>query len=154
MNNDLSFLNEYHNKLKTITNNIVENLPILENKQIIEKHKDYKFIHIIEYKNLTDWKPTLSDKKVSNNLKQLADKISHMINTGKADSIKPMLVSIINNNIKKLYKKGAGNDTTVSNHTGELVYTTCLGKGHFRWNESPIILTNEEINHVKKYFNL
>jgi hypothetical protein len=38
MNTDLSFLNEYHNKLKTITNNIVENLPILDNKQIVINH--------------------------------------------------------------------------------------------------------------------
>lgn len=154
MNTDLSFLNEYHNKLKTIANNIVENLPILDNKQIVKKHKEYNFLCTIQYKDLTDWKPKISDKRISRNLEQLADKLRHMIYTGKADSIKPMLIAITNNNVKTLYKKGKGNQPTISNNNFDEVKRTSLGKGHFRWNESAITLTNEEINHVKKFFDL
>lgn len=127
----LDFVGTYHTKLQLIKKDIRDNL-------IIEPSPNKGKLQFIHFSDLEDsWWPFSSTT-----LKILADKLCHMIDTGNSPSIKPMLVSICNNNIKKQSKPN-----TVGN-------AEFLGYGHFRWNEKAQTLNKKEIEIIKQYFNL
>lgn len=78
----------------------------------------------------------------SEGLKALADKITHMIRTGKADGIKRMVEKIASGRIKKLSQIDKYDDNEY------------LGKGHFRWNWKAYLLSKEEIEKLKTFFKI
>jgi hypothetical protein len=86
-NEDIDFLSTHwkylHKKLDDIGKNIKERLSIVNSET--ETEKISPLLSVVKSSNLgDDWK--LSDNK-SKTLKALADKIDHMIHTGKSDSI-------------------------------------------------------------------
>lgn len=142
---DIDFLDTYWKEAKRIADDVNNNLAsTIEQKRIPFFQKGNAKMWIINYSELNTWNPqdiTGSFGKRNNNLKALADKISYMIYKGRADSIKRMLVSICNDNVKKL--------TQPNGFDGEF-----LGYGHFRWNFKAYKLSELEIQHVKKFFKL
>lgn len=139
---DLEFLDSYHRRTKEIGDKILLELPRLGDNTTI---KSTNGLGMIDYKNIGDWDVNLNEFKISKNLNALARKLEHMIRTGKADSIKRMLESICKNNIKTLYKPSGSYEQTKRNS---------LGKGHFRWDDTAITLSTEEIKRVCDYFNI
>lgn len=84
-------------------------------------------------------------------IQALADKIEHMVNNiGCPESVKPMLLSIINGNVKAWGEGGKqlGKRTKLT-HSGQNEY---LLIGHFREHGFGYVLTAEELNHVKNFF--
>lgn len=100
----------------------------------IENHDKLKTMN---YSDIDKW--TTHGK--SDSLTALADKIKHMIRTGKSDGIKRMLEKIATGRIKSLSKP--------DRHESEF-----LGRGHFRWNNQAYKLTQKEVDRVKEYFKL
>jgi len=146
---DFDFLNTYHKKLQDLAKNVKRDLPNMK--------QSGKFLSTTNFSEVGLW--NISRTVRSSNLVKLAEKITYMMNTGNADNIYPMLKSIANNTIKTLYQP-------YSKEQQEKIYNewdgigdkpqsrTSLGKGHFKWNYKAITLSKEEINIVKKYFNL
>jgi len=96
----------------------------------------------VQFKDLNNWAPFASNARLS----ALGDKLAHMIFTGKADSIKPMLTKIVTGRIKTQYKFSQKRNGKREKNS--------LGKGSFRWNDSAIILTNKDILFLKQYFEI
>jgi hypothetical protein len=140
MTKDLEFLDSYWKELKRISIDIQNNLPKRSNNNNIVKIG--KKLNLISYLNLDDWSVDSLLKSSYRNLIPLAEKIKHMIKTGKSDSIRPMLYAICYSGIRK--QSNPSNDSDKK----------FLGFGHFRWNSSAIMLTTEEINKIKEYFNI
>lgn len=142
---DLKFLDTHwkqmHNALSAIVRRIVTELPKV-NDNVVKNDPDSK-MGVVNY---SDVKGSWSTKSLINghseSLDALADKIKHMVNTGKSDSIKRMLEKIATGRIKSLSKPSRYNDDEF------------LGRGHFRWNEKAYKLSSEEIARVKEYFDL
>jgi hypothetical protein len=136
---DLRYIDTYwremNKKLDGIINRITTELPIIKGNNP-EKVSDSK-LNIIQYSDMDKW--TSSNK--SDSLVALADKIKHMIKTGKSDGIKRMLEKISTGRIKSLSKP--------DRHESEF-----LGRGHFRWNNQAYKLTPKEVERVKEYFKL
>lgn len=135
---DLNFLETYWIKINEIKNRIKQ-LPFIEpiGTEIS------KTLRIVSYKYLDDW----NIKKMfgtSDNLKALTDKLVYMVEMNRSNDIPIMLKSIANNRIKKLYI-----------HYDKIKKTKdFVGRGHFRWNFRAYKLTDTEILHLKKFFNL
>ena len=124
--------NEMKSKLEKIKDRIKNELPLIG-----EPLKSDGKLKPVNYKDLESW----STSGKSDTLTALADKLIHMIDTGKSHSIKPMLKAIVSGRIKKLKKP-------------DIYRTESLGKGHFRWNNRAYTLTNNEIEKIKQFFNL
>jgi hypothetical protein len=135
---DLMYIDTYWSKMQKRLDDIIfriENeLPKIKN---VEKSND-SGLNVINYSDLGNSWETNGE---SSSLKALADKITHMIRTGKSDGVKRMLEKIATGRIKSLRQPG----------TWESEY---LGKGHFRWNHQSYKLTDDEVKRVKEYFNL
>lgn len=130
-----SYYNEMKAKLDNIKSRMLKELPIIG-----EPKGENDTIRTIKYSDTESWG---ANPHISDTLTALAHKIEHMIDTGKSHSVKPMLRSIVSNNIKKLKKP---------TYTGGF---ESLGKGHFRWNFGKVYtLTSKEIQRVKEFFNL
>lgn len=137
-NEDLDFLDTHWKKLNDIGSNIKTNLPKTGSisKPIGDK------LHTVQFSDLDNsWDIQLLYGK-SNTLTALADKIQNMIFRGRSDSIKRMVESIANNNVKTLYKIHQDGSKE------------SLGKGHFRWNDQAYVLTPRELEQVKIFFGL
>lgn len=90
----------------------------------------------IDYKNLDNW-----DAQKYIGLEILLDKIKYMIRTNKEDSVYVMLKKISTGRIKKISKPVKDKNTIF------------LGFGHFRWNESAIVLTKTELKILNNILN-
>lgn len=136
---DLEYLDshwrETSKKLEDIIDKLKNELPYLKNqrptkvsdKLRVAKHSDMEDEWNVEGK--------------STSLDALANKIVHMIRTGKSDGVKRMVEKIATGRIKSL-SQPRRNDNEY------------LGKGHFRWNWKAYTLTPREIERVKEFFNL
>jgi hypothetical protein len=144
-NEDLDFLDSYWKRAKDIGGRISSELPKTgENFNKISTN-----FGTTSYSNL-DSKWSVNDLfGSSENLTALANKISHMIQTGKADSIKRMIESIVTGDVKTLYHISKPNQWDGNKRT-----KSSLGKGHFRWNSQAYTLTPKEIQIVKNYFGM
>lgn len=139
--NYITFLSTYWQTLNLIQQKIVNELPKLP-KKVQECNKN-SLLHTIQYKNLEHWDVSGFTHSESNNLKALANKISHMIYKGDAINLQPMLFRICFKGIKKI--------STHEKHGNNRF----LGYGHFRWNYCVVYtLTTEEIQKVIHFFNL
>jgi hypothetical protein len=135
---DLDFIDDFNKIKKEIVQNILENLPIME-----EVKKSKNLLSLVKKSDLKGrWKKdTILGK--SSNLDCLARKIEHMIlNIGCPNSVRPMLESICKNKIKKLSQDNGRYDNDF------------LGHGHFRWDYKAITLSENEIKRVKEYFRI
>lgn len=134
---DLEFIDNYWRETSKRLNNIIDKieneLPIIYDTESIGDN--------LSLVNSSDLSDTWSKTNKSTSLQALADKITHMIRTGKSDGIKRMLEKIATGRVKSLSKPGF-NDSEF------------LGKGHFRWNWKAYTLTPKEIERVKEFFNL
>lgn len=135
--NKIQFLSSYWNQLNSISNDINNELPVIDDN-IIEVKKISKNLAVISYKNLYNWDVSGLLNNKSNVLQALADKIVHMINKGDANNIEPMLRRMCFNGVKKLKQPNRGT----------------LGYGHFRWNYRGYILKKHEIEKIINYFKL
>jgi hypothetical protein len=144
-NEDLDFLDTHWKKVNDIGTNISSNLPNTGNvvKKIGDKLGAVKFSDIDGTWNVKD----LLGK--SDALTALANKIRNMILRGRSDSIKRMVQSIANNNIKTLYKVPKSEDIRDGGQK-----RNSLGKGHFRWNDQAYTLTTKELQALKDFFGL
>lgn len=134
---DLEFIDNYWRETSKRLNNIIDKikneLPIIYDTESIGDN--------LSLVNSSDGNDTWSGTNKSTSLEALANKIIHMIRTGKSDGIKRMLEKIATGRVKSLSKPG--------------VYDSeFLGKGHFRWNWKAYTLTPKEIERVKEFFNL
>ena len=144
LNNDLDFLSNHWKHANNIASKIVCELPVGETKvRMIGKH-----LGIIMFSDLKNWSVKDMDGK-STNLKILASKISAMIDKGDAVNVQPMIRSIVQRGIKKQSKPPSAHNKREHGSTAEF-----LGYGHFRWNETAIELSAEEVLRVKTYFKL
>jgi hypothetical protein len=136
---DLEFIDSYwketNKRLAGIINKIKTELPVLKKPTSDDEGLILKTVNFSDMED--SWKGGTSD-----GLNALADKISHMIYTGKSDGIKRMIEKIATGRIKSLSKPDA------------LFGAEYLGKGHFRWNNQAYVLTPKEIERVKEFFNL
>lgn len=167
--NDITFLSNYWAEAKRIGQKVIEELPQI-NEVSESKKNSLQFVQFKDIKN--SWSPSdlLTDGR-SKSLEVLAKKIDDMISRGRAKDIEIMLRSIITGKIKVwhagTYNKGKRNKRREKKQNYEIMqfhYTSddkyCTGEeqefmhGHFRWNHGGHILTNQEIKHVKKYFQL
>jgi hypothetical protein len=143
---DIDFLDSYWKEAKRIADDVVETLPtsIGEKRDPVYESGGTKMF-IVKFSDLKDsWDVSTlvyTAEGKSKKLEALADKISTMIRKGRADSVKPMVKAICNNNVKKL--------TQPFYDDGEH-----LGYGHFRWNYQAYRLNDKEIDRVKEYFKL
>lgn len=139
---DLDYIDSHWKKYTDIGSNIRKNLPDLTTGDETEVGKH---LRTTSFSKLNDtWK--LSDLYgISSNLDALARKITHMMYTGKGDSIKPMLQAIVKGpKTQYRYKNKKGNDAERGS----------LGKGHFKWDFRAYTLNDREIKKVKEFFNL
>ena len=83
----------------------------------------------------------------SASLTALANKIQHMIQTGKAEGIKRMVDAIVTGRQKTLYRISPPNEYNDGKRSKE-----SLGPGHFRWNYQAYQLTPKEIEQVRNFF--
>jgi len=134
--NNIQFLSLYWNHLKSITKQIENELPVLDERDLKIEKKSKNFA-IISYKDLNDWDITGLINNQSHALIALADKIVHMIYKGDAINVEPMLRRICFNGTKKLKQPDRS-----------------LGHGHFRWNYKAYVLKRHEIERLINYFNL
>jgi hypothetical protein len=140
----LDYIDSHWDKYKKIANKISKDLPDMRtgDENEIGKH--------LRVKKFSDLDDTWSVKDLygfSSRLNALADKITHMMFTGKGDSIKPMLKSIVEHGAKTQYryKNKKGNSE---------LERGSLGKGHFKWDFRTYTLNPKEIKKVKEFFNL
>ena len=138
---DLDFISNHWKILTDIAHKIKNELPIMKGEPNIKKVGDN--LSTIKYSDMDKW--SVHDDK-SPTLTILADKIFNMILKGDSPNIKPMLDSIVKNNIKKLYKPGF--DTRV-NRSRE-----SQGKGHFKWDHDVHTLSQQEVQKIKDYFKI
>lgn len=138
---DLDFIDTHWTKLIDIALKIKKELPVLGDQTSLKKISNN--LSTIPYSNLDNW--SKKDMK-SEGLKALSDKIYTMILKGDSPNVKPMLMSIVKNTIKTLYKPGFGIRVNRSRES--------QGKGHFKWNERTYTLNNSEIDRLKEYFDL
>jgi len=124
--NQLDFIDQHHRQIKMLAENIKETLP------------------------------NIKGGGKNRSLEALGDKIHHMIvYKGNSDSVKPMLVRMINKGVKKLSQPEEGDHLGYySNMMSKGYGAKFLGYGHFRWNRKAIELTDAEINRVKEFFDL
>lgn len=140
---DLHYIDTYwremNQKLEGIIKRITTELPMM--KSVPVKKEINSKLKIVQYSDMDKWG---GEAGRSDSLSALADKIKHMIRTGKSDGIKRMLEKIATGRIKSLSKisKGGYYDSEF------------LGRGHFRWNHKAYRLTPKEIERVKEYFKL
>ena len=123
-------------RLDDIANKIKTQLPIINDVKQPEGNEKLK---TIKYSDLDGPWNTYGK---SPGLEVLADKIVHMINMGRSDSIKRMVEKIATGRIKSLSKPSNYGDAEF------------LGKGHFRWNDQAYRLSQREIERLKEFFNL
>lgn len=130
---DLDFLSNHWNQLKSIIKNIedLDDLELIKKKPV----KGFSYIKTIQFSQLNEnWNVSTR----SANLKALKLKLIHMIEKGRSNDIKPMLTKICSGRIKKLKDPHYGS----------------LGCGSFRWNYRAYTLTNKEIQRVIKFFDI
>lgn len=136
---DLEYIDNYWREMSINLDNIIKRitteLPIINSNE--PKQVPDSKLKTIQYSDMDKW----SSSNKSDSLVALADKITHMIKTGKSDGIKRMLEKIATGRIKSLSKPGG-------------YETEFLGRGHFRWNNKAYILTTKEIERIKEYFKL
>lgn len=138
---DLDFLSSYHKKASDIGTKIKQDLP----KMGTGINKITKNFGTVPLSSLDKSWNTSALWGTSETLTALADKIQHMIHTGKAEGIKRMIDAIVTGREKTLYRI-AGQGAV---HPGE---RESLGKGHFRWNYRAYQLTPNELEQVKNFF--
>lgn len=135
----LDFLATHHKLKNEAANKIID---AIKNVESVSASPVFgcKFLKTISYCDLNTWDISNKDY-TSGDMKLLCMKIRHMADTGKSDSILPMLEKIATGRIKALRKP----------HTdGRVEY---CGRGHFRWGSSAFILSDSEINTIKNLFN-
>lgn len=130
---------EMNQRLDGIIRRITTELPMMKSLPVKKETKSK--LRVVQYSDMDNW---MGIEGKSNSLTALADKITHMIRTGKSDGIKRMLEKIATGRIKSLSKPGKG----------RYFDAEFLGRGHFRWNNKAYILSNKEIDRVKEYFKL
>jgi hypothetical protein len=137
---DLEYIDNYWREMSINLDNIIKRikteLPIINSNE--PKQVPDSKLKTIQYSDMYKW----SSSNKSDSLVALADKIIHMIKTGKSDGIKRMLEKIATGRIKSL--------STPDRRLG----AEFLGRGHFRWNYQAYKLTPEEVERVKEYFKL
>lgn len=146
---DLDFLESYWSRATSIGDKIMMELPLVEvrHKKVTDR------ISIIQYKDLDNWKPVISNK--SDSLLALADKIRTMIHKGRAKDVKPMVLKIISGRVKKLSKPISTNQRHMNKNKSWGTYCgEFLGYGHFRWNYRGYRLNEIELKRLKEYFGL
>ena len=132
---DLIFLETFQSKVKAIGLKIEEELPQYRESISVKPGK----LTTIKYSKLEDWDVRGMISGRSRPLERLCNKINHMIRKGNAEGIKRMLDKIATGRIKSLSKPRYPNS----------IY---LGRGHFRWDDSAVTLTNEELERIRVYF--
>lgn len=140
-NEDLDYLNTYHKKAIDIGYKIKQDLP----KTGLNVNKITDNFATISSSLLDNGWSTKSLLGISEALNALADKIQHMIQTGKAEGIKRMVDAIVTGREKTHYRINGKKSV----RPGE---RESLGKGHFRWNYQTYTLTPKELEHLKNYF--
>jgi hypothetical protein len=135
---ELDFIDNFNKTKKEIVQNILDELPIIE-----EVNQSDNLLNVVKKNDLNGkWnKETKLGRSL--NLESLSEKIRHMIlYIGCPNSVRPMLESICKNKIKKLSKDNGRYDNDF------------LGFGHFRWDYKAITLSENEIKRVKEYFKI
>lgn len=160
--NEIDFISGYHERLKEISCQIKKELPVAlkdsSTVKMVNPGTDSK-LFIVNYKDLGDnWSvehQILKHSSISQNLKNLSEKISYMINKGQEENIKPMLNRIIREpkgrNFGKPSRRKRDPKYTGCNEYFEDNY---CGFGHFRLGRKVTMLTPMELSRVKEYFNL
>jgi hypothetical protein len=133
---ELIFLESYWSRVKAIGVKIAEELPQIAEPKNIPSGK----LGFVKYSELDDWNVERMVSGRSWPLEQLSGKVNHMIRKGNAEGIKRMIDKISTGRIKSLSKLGVSS------------YKKYLGRGHFRWNNSAITLTELELERVRTYF--
>lgn len=146
---DLTFLSNYHKHCDIVASNIKNALSVKVMPDIKSVYNG-NLLKIIKYSDLGDRRDVSRFFTMqSESLIALANKISHMIHTGKADSIERMIISICSDHKKKLTQPNHGDGRCNGKMRGGY-----LGNGHFRWNYRAYTLTHNEISIVKDYFKI
>lgn len=143
--NDIDFLSSYWEEAKKVGHRIKNELPLLKEPKVRNSGK----LFFINYKDMYNWSVDDNLSVLYGNsvtLKVLADKINYMILRGRANDVKPMLEKICQGRVKH-FSKPLNKDHMRGG-------SEPLGFGHFRWNYEVHTLTENEINHIKKYFKL
>ncbi len=145
--NDINFLSNYWIEAKNIAHKIAKEMPQIKKSNVGDGKQ---LMYIVNFSDISGKSWSVKDvlnrlRGRSETLTVLADKIRYMIHQGRSNDVKPMLEKIITGRIKKLSKKPNKHDSG----TAEF-----LGHGHFRWNNSAYVLDHQEINHIKRYFEL
>jgi len=150
--NDIDFLSLFWIEAKKIGQKVLEELPKFTQPNIDTKGSKSR-LHIVMFSDISGQSWGVSEVLArlhgnSSTLKELADKINYMILKGRANDVKPMLQKICTGRVKKLSQKPAIKDKENG------ITAMYIGKGHFRNNRKAHTLTEQEINHIKRYFNL
>ncbi len=133
----LDFLATHHKAKIDATNKIVQYLSTKHRKVEPASIKGSALLKTIEFSQVTTWDCGFC--VVQKGLECLSRKIYHMGTTGKEDSILPMLEKIATGRIKKLSKPH-----------GEGYESEYLGRGHFRWDDSAVTLTEFELEILRE----
>ena len=141
--NDLEFLDTYWVKANRIASDFKRYVKQKNKNSKLKKESTY--LHTIQYSDLNLWGAE-HYFNTSANLQVLAEKIIWMVKLNRSDSIKRMIESIANNNLKTIYHINA------KDKIKQFGKKESLGKGHFRFNHRAYILSKEEIKILKEYF--
>ena len=131
---DLDFLDSYWKEAKAIADKVLNDLPIGGRKNKSEKSQT--------------------------SLEALGSKIYFMIYKGDAQNVKLMVEKICTGRIKSLSQGISKDGKRINNRYKKdgSKYRPCsknfLGRGHFRWNYKTYILTPEEMERVKEFFQV
>lgn len=126
--------------------------------------KENRLLFFVKFSDLKDsWAPkdlllqtNQGNEEKNHNLQALADKLCYMIDKGRSDDIKPMLVSICKNTIKAHQRPHYNNISKRRNiyNENETFCNEFIGHGHFRWNFKVYTLSDIEIERVKEFFHI
>jgi len=143
INTDIEFLSNYWIEAKKIADDIKNNLHKGVTPNKVRDFDGQSLMRVINYSDLKNWDPKQQDGD-SLTLKSLGNKISYMIEMGRANDVEPMLRKIITGRVKKHYIHYSKTQGTKDP----------AGIGHFRWDFKAHTLTDIEIKRVKDFFKL
>jgi len=142
---DTNFVDTYHQRLKAMANAVVNDLAKKEPTGKVKKVGT--LLSVIKYSDMNGvWYNSEWFNSRSVGLQALANKVAYMLEKGRGDSILPMLESIANNNIKKLYHPYSEYSIKIAKEFEDNPQKReSLGKGHFRWDFKAITLSLEDV---------
>lgn len=141
-NKDIDFLDSYWNELNKKLDRIADSIQIkIHGDNIVKSEGDYKMLKFVKYSDIETWCVFNMINNTTYTLNVLSEKIRYMILKGDGINIKPMLEKICSGRTRIFkYKNKSGR-------------TINCGKGHFRFGDKAFLLSNKELDAIRKYFN-